>query len=89
MEIEVKEPKKCERVLEITLPPAQVQEKIDKLYQKYQSTLHIDGFRKGKVPIHLIKGKFGESIKEEAVNRMLEDINRAYGQKIIKKGAKK
>lgn len=27
--------------------------------------------------------------KEEAVNKMLEDINKAYGQKIIKKGAKK
>jgi len=29
------------------------------------------------------------SEKDEAVDKMLEDINRAYGQKIIKKGAKK
>lgn len=29
------------------------------------------------------------SKKDEAINQMLEDINKAYGQKIIKKGAKK
>jgi len=76
MEISIKEPKEYERVIEITLPPDEVKKKIDSLYQKYQTTLHINGFRKGKIPPHIIKSKFGDSIKEEAVNDTIRETYR-------------
>ena len=41
MKIEVKETSPCERMLEISLPPEQVKEKINELYARYQRTLDI------------------------------------------------
>ncbi|MDI6840270.1 MAG: trigger factor [bacterium] len=81
MEVEIKEPKEYERLLEIKIPTEKVKDKIDSLYQKYQKTLHINGFRKGKIPIYIIKGKFGDSIKEEAIS---DTIQEAYKEVIEK-----
>lgn len=76
MEIEVKEPNQYKRVLEISLPPDQVKEKIAKLYNKYQKTLRINGFRRGNVPMYIIKGRFGKAIEEEAINSTVRETFR-------------
>lgn len=75
MDVAVKKTKDFERVLEISLLPEVVSKKIDTLYISYQKTLKIDGFRKGKVPMNVIKSKFDPAIKEKAVN---ESIQEAY-----------
>ena len=82
MKIEVKETSPCERMLEISLPPEQVKEKINELYARYQRTLDIKGFRKGKIPMNIIKNRFGETIRKEAIN---EIIGKAYREAIKEK----
>lgn len=76
MEIEVKELSKCERVLEISMPPDQVKDKISKLYGKYQKHIRVNGFRKGMVPMNIIKGRFGKAIQEEAINSTIREAFR-------------
>ena len=82
MKIEVKETSPCEKMLEISLPPEQVKEKINELYARYQRTLDIKGFRKGKIPMNIIKNRFGETIRKEAMN---EIIGKAYREAIKEK----
>ncbi len=83
MEVKVKETSPCERMLEISLPPDQVKEKINELYTRYQRTADIKGFRKGKIPMDIIKSRFGETIRKEAINDI---IGKAYRDVIQEKG---
>ena len=83
MEVKVKETSPCERMLEISLPPDQVKEKIKELYTRYQRTADIKGFRKGKIPMDIIKSRFGETIRKEAINDI---IGKTYRDVIQEKG---
>ena len=46
----------------------------DKAYRKYQSKIHISGFRVGKVPLSLIKKRYGEKIEQEELNNYISNV---------------
>lgn len=71
----IEKPKECERIIEVTLPAKPIKEEIEKQEKKYSQSVHLKGFRKGKVPISLIKTRYGDAIKEEVLNKV---INKAY-----------
>lgn len=71
----IEKPKECERIIEITLPAKPIKEEIERQESKYSQSAHLKGFRKGKVPISLIKAKYGDAIKENVLNKV---INKAY-----------
>ena len=52
-------------------------EKIDNLMSKkihqLQNTLNISGFRKGKIPIQIIKKRYQNSVKQEVINTILDN----------------
>lgn len=74
MKIEIKNVKDCKRVLEVSLPPDKVKNKINTLYQNYQKTLNIKGFRKGKIPMSIIKGRFGDAVRKESVDSIIKEV---------------
>ncbi len=82
MKIKVEETGSCERALEITMPPEQVKERITKLYTHYQHTADIKGFRKGKIPMDIIKSRFEKTIRDEAINDV---IGKAYKEALKEK----
>ena len=90
MEVEVKEPKEWQRILEIKLPSSQIKEKLEKLYTKYKNSVQINGFRRGKVPISIIKARFGATImaeaKDEAINEACRRVLKENGIKPITQG---
>ncbi len=57
-----------------------MQKYYDEAYEKARKDIALPGFRKGKVPINLIKQRFGkeieESANEEAVNEIFFDISK-------------
>jgi len=69
----------CKREIDVELNEDEVKPFIEKAYQSYQKKIHIDGFRKGKVPISLIKKRFGEAIKAEVADEVIQ----AYFKKAI------
>lgn len=73
MKYEVKKIDECERTLEVTLPSTEVTKKIEALFLKYQASAKLDGFRKGKVPMNIIKTRYGTAIQEEAINECIQD----------------
>jgi len=58
------------------------QEDFDKKYndklKKLSKTIKLEGFRKGKVPVALVKKRFGKSIKAEITEDLLDETSRAY-----------
>ena len=77
MEVQVAETGPCSRSLQITVPPALVDEHLDRMYESARQQVNLKGFRPGKVPRELIQKKFGPSILAEAKEQML---NRFFGE---------
>lgn len=72
MEITVESPAKLARRLVITVPADEVDGECEKRLQQYAKTASIKGFRPGKVPLALLKQKFGGGVRHEVLNEMIE-----------------
>jgi len=53
---------------EVSLDPKSIQDLVDQKITEKQSTFEIAGFRKGKVPLNIIKSKVGMQIENEVLN---------------------
>ncbi len=70
-----------ERHIKVSVPPEIVKEAEDKAARRYATTARLPGFRPGKAPAAMIRKKFGEAIRQEAVESLIRD---AY-QEVIRK----
>ncbi len=73
MKFELKETRSCERVLEFEIPRAEVEKKSKSYYKELQREALIPGFRKGKVPIAILRKRFGKDIDAEIVQELMQD----------------
>lgn len=62
------------RELEVEVEAARVDKELDKALRKYQKRLEIPGFRKGKVPLKIVKSRFGDSIRGEVLGDLLPTL---------------
>jgi trigger factor len=71
----------AERKLTITVDKKTVKKEYDELLNKYAKTAMIKGFRKGKVPPEVLERKFGDSIRAEVEQQVLEEgLKEAFDQ---------
>ena len=56
----------------ITVPHSKVEEEFNEALLKYADEIKLPGFRKGKVPIEVIKSRYKEAIQEEVVAKVVE-----------------
>jgi len=73
MQVSVETTSPIERVLTITVPAARVEDKINAEVVKTAKTVRIDGFRKGKVPVSVVKKRYGQGIRLDAVEQIMRD----------------
>ena len=59
--------------LEITIPAAVVTEKIEESLGTLRDQTVLPGFRKGKVPAHILERRFGSSLREETRNTLISE----------------
>lgn len=76
MNVQVTESGTWRRTLEIEAPAEDVDKRLNDAYRKYSKTLNLPGFRKGKVPLSVIKRQFGSAIQGEVVQEMVEEFYR-------------
>ena len=76
MKVQVTESGTWRRTLEIEAPAEDVEKRLDVAYRKYSKTLNLPGFRKGKVPLSVVKKQFGPAIRGEVVQEMVEELYR-------------
>ncbi len=56
-------------ILRVTLTPEDYASKVDKTLSDYRKEANIPGFRPGKIPMSLIKKKYGKSVLAEELNK--------------------
>ena len=61
------------RSLTVELPIDIFKQKMDKVLQSMASQVTIDGFRKGKVPLSILRKQFGERASTDAVNEIVNE----------------
>ena len=59
--------------LTVKLEKADYQEKVDKSLKTFRQKAQIPGFRKGMVPMSLVKKMYGKSVVAEEVNKLLSE----------------
>ncbi len=67
----------CTREVEIEIPADEVTRNFRAVTKRYQKMARIPGFRSGKVPESLIRGRFAEQIRQDVMEAVLPDHFRA------------
>jgi len=48
--------------------------KFDEAYKKYRGQIQMPGFRPGKVPLSIVKKRFGDEIEMEEINKYIQEV---------------
>lgn len=72
MKTQVEKVSNLERKLSIEVPIAVVNSTFDRFFKKYQKSADIKGFRKGKAPIDTVKSIYGDRVRQEVVQELLQ-----------------
>lgn len=73
MQVSVESVSGLERRLKISVPASQVEQSVNKRINQTARTIKVDGFRPGKVPLSLIKKRYGAGIRAEALDDIIRD----------------
>ncbi|MBP9566248.1 MAG: trigger factor [Sulfurospirillum sp.] len=74
MQIKVNRTNSANAAVEATISPALLQKKEEKLITSAAANMKVDGFRKGKVPAHIVKARYGKQLKDDAQTEALRDL---------------
>jgi trigger factor len=75
----------CTREVEIEIPADEVSRNFRAVTKRYQKNARIPGFRSGKVPESLIRGRFAEQIRQDVMEAILPDhFRNAIAEKQLK-----
>jgi len=72
MEIVVESVSELTRKLSITLPREEVSRELDKAYKKLGREVNLKGFRRGKVPISVLKKNFKDRVESEVGEKLVQ-----------------
>lgn len=59
--------------LEVTVPAKDIDKKVDIKLQEYGKTMKLPGFRPGKVPLNLLKQRYGRAVLGEVLEQAVND----------------
>ena len=74
MSVEIKETSATLRTLEVTIPQEDLKAPFEKKLSQYKKQVTLKGFRQGQVPKAMILKQFGDSIRHEVVNEMVDKV---------------
>ncbi|MEZ4810500.1 MAG: trigger factor [Allomuricauda sp.] len=65
-------------VVKVAISKEDYQDKVEKILNDYRKQANIPGFRKGQVPMGLIKKQYGKAVLVDEVNKLLQDNLNKY-----------
>lgn len=71
MQVSIETTSPLERRLTIGVPAARVEQEVNARLQRAAQTAKLDGFRPGKVPMKVIRQRFGDGVRQEVVGEVL------------------
>lgn len=85
MQVSVETTSGLERRLIVGVPAARIDSAVDSRLQNAARTIKLDGFRPGKVPMRVVRQRFGESVRMEVLG---EVMNESFYEAIQQQGLK-
>jgi trigger factor len=85
MRVSIEPSKGLKRKMKIQLPAEQFDKAFDARLKSIAKTAKVAGFRPGKVPMKVIKQKYGPTVKQEILSDL---VQRSYGQAIVQEKLK-
>ncbi|WKT59207.1 trigger factor [Microbulbifer thermotolerans] len=71
MQVSIETTSGLERRLTVNLPAEIVDKEVDKRLQQAAKTVRINGFRKGKVPLKVVRQRFGAGVRQEVLGEVM------------------
>ncbi|MDR1759443.1 MAG: trigger factor [Fibrobacter sp.] len=71
MTVSIKETSATLRTIELSIPQESLKAPFDKKVAKYRKEVTFKGFRQGQVPKQMILSRFGDAIRQEAIDELL------------------
>jgi trigger factor len=65
-------------VVKVDITKGDYSDKVDKILSDYRKTANIPGFRKGHVPMGMVKKQYGKAVLIDEVNKLLQDALNKY-----------
>ena len=69
---------KLNAIIKIDVTEKDYKEKVDTILQDYRKKANIPGFRKGQVPMGMIKKQYSKSVMVDEINKLLQDALNKY-----------
>jgi len=69
---------KLNAVVKVDIEKKDYNDKVEKILSDYRKTANIPGFRKGHVPMGLVKKQYGKAVLVDEVNKLLQDALNKY-----------
>src|ERR1700694_43102 len=70
-----------ERHIQVSVPAEAVKDGEDKAARRYASTVRLPGFRPGKAPATVVRKKFGDAIRQEALEALVREAYQEFIEK--------
>ena len=65
-------------VVKVDIAKEDYSDKVEKILTDYRKTANIPGFRKGHVPMGMVKKQYGKAVLVDEVNKLLQDALNKY-----------
>ncbi len=85
MQVSIETTSGLERRLTVGIPAEEVDKEVAQRLQQAAKTVRLDGFRKGRIPLKVVKQRFGAGVRQEVVGEVL---NRTFYEAITKEEIK-
>ncbi len=76
MQVSINNVSSVQQEADIQLSQDEIQPMFERAYEKYRPKVEIKGFRKGRVPMPMIKQLYGEAIEQDALDDIASDFYR-------------
>lgn len=83
MQVSIETTTGLERRLTVGVPAEQVDGEVENRLKQAAKTVHLNGFRKGKVPLKVVKQRFGAGVRQEVIG---EVMSRSFYEAVQQEG---
>jgi trigger factor len=73
MKVTISELNSVKRGMEVEIPPEVVATELEKAYENYRRSVRIPGFRKGRIPLAIVKQRYAKQVEGEVLSGLIEE----------------
>lgn len=72
LKVEIEDLSQVKKKLSVTVAAEVVKEEVSEAYRSLRSGVNIPGFRKGNVPMNILKSRFGDHVRDDVSKKIIE-----------------